>query len=105
MHPPPMITTSALRRNLFDLFPHWRTVAAVVFFDLALGVAVLRHLVGNLRPLPRVPQAGRHRGAVEIRPEAGVVGAGDLHGVSDVLGDLPPPYKWEEGPSELPPHI
>src|SRR3981081_4165209 len=99
MHPPPTITTSALRfigraavrsggswEGACPPFPrltHAQQVATEDLLDVRLRVPLLEQRVGELRQLRRVLHADRHRRPVEIRSEPDMVDARDLHRVVD----------------------
>src|SRR5712691_7631414 len=90
MHPPPTITTSALRGNPLDLLHHAQDVAAEDLLDVRLGIALLEQRVGDLRQLRRVFHSDWHRRAIEVGAKADMISARDLHRVIDVLDDLLP---------------
>src|SRR5262245_18184630 len=113
MHPPPTTTTSAVRfipqtvyhrrsaeavalpgrrGHLLDLLHHAQDVAAENLLDVGVRVALLDQRIGDLRQLRGVFQSEGHRRAVEVLPQADVIGTGDLDRVIDVLDDLLPAY-------------
>ena len=77
------------RGHCFRLLHHAQHVQAGKLFQFVVRVSAADQLFEELRIVGDAFESGRRRGdAVEVAADADVIGAGDLHDVLDVIGNV-----------------
>src|SRR6516164_869874 len=76
-----------LMADSLDLGKNTQCILAEDFPDVRLRVALLQQRIGDLRNMRHVLHSYGHYCPIEIGPETDMIGAGNFHGVINVLDD------------------